>query len=57
MASPSSFVPKKAMPFDAKLFEIIGADETLSIAEYEMTLLPPFPPDSIIHAPLVVWGQ
>jgi SAM-dependent methyltransferase len=49
MAAPSSFVPKMAMPFDAKLFGIIGADETLGIAEYEMTLLPPFPPDSVIH--------
>jgi len=49
MAAPSGFVPKKAMPFDAKLFEIIGADETLGIAEHEMTLLPPFAPDSVIH--------
>jgi SAM-dependent methyltransferase len=49
MAAPSSFVPKMAMPFDAKLFEIIGADETLGIAQHEMTLLPPFPPDSFIH--------
>ncbi|KAH9895547.1 S-adenosyl-L-methionine-dependent methyltransferase [Xylariomycetidae sp. FL2044] len=37
------------MPFDQKLFDIIGADETFSIAKHEMTLLPPFPPDSIIH--------
>jgi ubiquinone/menaquinone biosynthesis C-methylase UbiE len=49
MAAPGSFVLKKALPFDAKLFEIIGADETLGIAEHEMTLLPPFPADSIIH--------
>jgi hypothetical protein len=49
MAAPSSFVPKKAMPLDVKLFEIIGADETLGIAEHEMTLLPPFAPDSVIH--------
>lgn len=49
MAAPAGFVPKQAMPFDGKLFGIIGADETLSIAEYMMSLLPPFPPDSIIH--------
>lgn len=49
MAAPSSYVPKKAMPFDAKVFEIIGADETLGIAQHEMTLLPPFPADAIIH--------
>lgn len=49
MAAPSRFVPKKAMAFDAKLFEIIGADETLGIAQHEMTLLPPFPADSLIH--------
>lgn len=46
---PSSFVPKQAMPFDARLFEIIGADETLTIAQHEMTLLPPFPQDSVVH--------
>lgn len=49
MDRPNSFVPKKAMPFDAKLFDIIGADETLAIAKHEMTLLPSFPPDSLIH--------
>lgn len=46
---PSGFVPKQAMPFDSELFEIIGADETLTIAKHEMEILPPFPPDSIIH--------
>ncbi|KAI1397067.1 S-adenosyl-L-methionine-dependent methyltransferase [Hypoxylon fuscum] len=49
MAAPSGFVPKQAMPFDDKLFQIIGADETLTIAQYEMSILPPFPPDSVIH--------
>jgi SAM-dependent methyltransferase len=49
MAAPSKFVPKQAMPFDDKLFEIIGADETLSIAKHIMTLLPSFPADAIIH--------
>ncbi|ROV99458.1 hypothetical protein VMCG_06388 [Cytospora schulzeri] len=49
MSAPSGVVPKKAMPFDDKLFEIIGADETLTIAKHEMTLLSPFPPDSVIH--------
>lgn len=49
MASPAGFVPKQAMPFDGRLFEIIGADETLGIAKHEMALLPPFPPDSVIH--------
>ncbi|KAH8756363.1 S-adenosyl-L-methionine-dependent methyltransferase [Diaporthe sp. PMI_573] len=42
-------IPKKAMPFDAKLFDIVGADETVAIARHEMTLLPPFPPDAVIH--------
>ena len=49
MSAPISFGPKQAMPFDTKLFEIIGADETVGIAEHEMTLLPPFAPDSVIH--------
>ncbi|KAK9772393.1 putative Methyltransferase type 11 domain-containing protein [Seiridium cardinale] len=49
MAARIGYVPKKAMPFDAKVFEIIGADETLDIAKHEMTLLPPFPADAIIH--------
>ncbi|KAI0531728.1 S-adenosyl-L-methionine-dependent methyltransferase [Xylaria digitata] len=49
MDAPSHFVPKQAMSFDGKLFEIIGADETLTIAKYEMTLLPPFPSGAIIH--------
>ncbi|KAI1864144.1 hypothetical protein JX265_007442 [Neoarthrinium moseri] len=49
MAALSRFVPNKAMPFNAKLFDIIGADETLGIAKHEMTLLPPFPPGSVIH--------
>lgn len=45
----SGFVPKQAIAFDSKLFEIIGADETLTIANHEMELLPPFHEDSIIH--------
>lgn len=49
MSAPLDFVPKQCMPFDEALFKIIGADETLSIAKYEMTLLPMFPADSIIH--------
>lgn len=49
MAPPSSFVPKQAMSFDDKLFQIIGADETLHIAKHIMTLLPSFPSDAIIH--------
>ena len=49
MAAPSEFVPKQAMPFDGKLFDIIGADETLTIAKHEMTLLPPFPSGAVIH--------
>ncbi|KAI3335747.1 S-adenosyl-L-methionine-dependent methyltransferase [Ustulina deusta] len=49
MAAPGDFVSKQALPFDGKLFEIIGADETLTIAKYEMTLLPPFPSGVIIH--------
>ncbi|KAI1210083.1 S-adenosyl-L-methionine-dependent methyltransferase [Annulohypoxylon truncatum] len=49
MAAPSGFVPKQAMLFDDKLFQIIGADETLTIAQYEMSILPTFPLDSIIH--------
>lgn len=49
MSAPTGFVPKKVMPFDGKLFEIIGADETLAIAQHEMTLLPSFPADSVIH--------
>ncbi|KAK7981144.1 hypothetical protein PG989_013601 [Apiospora arundinis] len=43
------FAPKQAMPFGQKMFEIIGADETLAIAKFEMTLLPPFPADAVIH--------
>ncbi|KAI0382171.1 S-adenosyl-L-methionine-dependent methyltransferase [Hypomontagnella monticulosa] len=49
MDAPSGFVPKQAMPFDDKMFQIIGADETLSIAQYEMSILPAFPPNSVIH--------
>ncbi|ROW03906.1 hypothetical protein VPNG_07268 [Cytospora leucostoma] len=49
MSAPTGFVPKKAMPFDDKLFAIIGADETLTIAKHEITLIPPFPPDTVIH--------
>ncbi|KAI1384735.1 S-adenosyl-L-methionine-dependent methyltransferase [Hypoxylon trugodes] len=49
MAALSGSVPKQAMPFDDKLFQIIGADETLTIAQYEMSILPAFPPNSIIH--------
>lgn len=51
MSAPISFVPKKAMPFDSKLFQIIGAHETLEIAQHTMTLLPtpPFPADTVIH--------
>ncbi|KAI0165387.1 S-adenosyl-L-methionine-dependent methyltransferase [Hypoxylon sp. FL1284] len=49
MAAPSGLVPKQALPFDDKLFQIIGADETLTIAQYEMSILPAFPPDSVIH--------
>lgn len=49
MASQDNFVPKQAMPFDAKLFEIVGAEETLHIARHEMTLLPPFPEGSVVH--------
>lgn len=49
MSAPSTHVPKKAMPFDGKLFEIIGADETLTIAKHTMTLLPSFAPNSVIH--------
>lgn len=49
MSAPVSFVPKKALPFDGKLFEMIGADKNLAIAEHEMTLLPPFPADAVIH--------
>ncbi|KAI0411564.1 S-adenosyl-L-methionine-dependent methyltransferase [Xylaria grammica] len=45
----TGFVPKQALPFDSRLFDIIGADETLTIANHEMTLLPPFPPGAIIH--------
>ncbi|KAK8090371.1 hypothetical protein PG997_005332 [Apiospora hydei] len=48
MDSPT-FTPKQAMPFGQRMFEIIGADETLAIAKYEMTLLPPFPTDAVIH--------
>lgn len=49
MSAPTGFVPKKLMPFDGKLFEIIGADESLAIAQHEMTLLPSFPADAVIH--------
>lgn len=49
MAAPSGSIPKQAMPFDDKLFQIIGADETLTIAQYEMSILPAFPPGSVIH--------
>ncbi|KAK7701285.1 hypothetical protein SLS64_010328 [Diaporthe eres] len=51
MSAPTGFVPKKVMPFDGRLFEIIGADETLTIAQHEMTLLPSpaFPADAVIH--------
>lgn len=51
MSAPISFVPKKAMPLDRKRFQIIGADETLEIAQHTMTLLPtpPFPGDAVIH--------
>lgn len=51
MSAPISFVPKKAMPFDSNLFQIIGADETLEIARHTMTLLPtpPFHADAVIH--------
>lgn len=51
MSAPTSFVPKKAMSFDSKLFNIIGADETLSIARHIMNLLgsPAFPAAAVIH--------
>ncbi|KAJ0104141.1 hypothetical protein J7T55_000492 [Diaporthe amygdali] len=51
MSAPLGFIPRKAMPFDEKLFEIIGAKETLTIAKHVITLLPApvFPPDSVIH--------
>lgn len=51
MSFPVSLVPKKAMPFSSKLFDIIGADETLAIARYMMTLLgsDAFPADAVIH--------
>ncbi|KAI0017815.1 S-adenosyl-L-methionine-dependent methyltransferase [Xylariomycetidae sp. FL0641] len=50
MAAPGAFVPKQAMPYDSKLFELIGADETLGIAQHLMTLLPlPFPADTVLH--------
>ncbi|CAI6334455.1 unnamed protein product [Periconia digitata] len=45
----SPFTPKQVMPRDDRLFAIIGADMTQSIAEYEVSLLRPFPEDSIIH--------
>ncbi|KAK8099944.1 hypothetical protein PG999_010318 [Apiospora kogelbergensis] len=44
-----SFAPKQVTPFGQKMFEIIGADETLTIAKYEMNLLPPFPAGANIH--------
>ncbi|KAK7927399.1 hypothetical protein PG985_004397 [Apiospora marii] len=43
------FAPNQAMPFSQKMFETIGADETLTIAKFEMSLLPPFPSDAIVH--------
>ncbi|ETS76255.1 hypothetical protein PFICI_11642 [Pestalotiopsis fici W106-1] len=46
---PSGFVPKQAMAFGSELFEIIGGDETLKIAQYEMKLIPTFPSGSFIH--------
>lgn len=49
MAAPGAFVPKQAMTFDAKLFEIIGADETAKIAEHELTLIPPLPAEAVVH--------
>lgn len=49
MSAPGSYIPKKAMPFDGRLFQIIGADETLTIAKYIVTILPAFPPNAIIH--------
>ncbi|KAI0470482.1 S-adenosyl-L-methionine-dependent methyltransferase [Xylariaceae sp. FL0804] len=49
MAAPSTFVPKQALPFDSKLIDIIGGDETQAIAQYEMTLLPAFPSDTVLH--------
>lgn len=49
MASPAGFIRKPAMLFDGRHFEIIGIDEALGIAKHEMTLLPPFPSDSVIH--------
>ncbi|KAK8112206.1 uncharacterized protein PG998_008663 [Apiospora kogelbergensis] len=44
-----SFAPKQVTPFGQKMVEIIGADETLIIAKYEMNLLPPFPAGANIH--------
>ncbi|KAK8028382.1 hypothetical protein PG991_005438 [Apiospora marii] len=35
------FAPNQAMPFSQKMFETIGADETPTIAKFEMSLLPP----------------
>ena len=59
MSAPTGFVPKKVMPFDGKLFEVIGADETLSIAHHEMTLLPSpaFPADASSTIRHAVWAQ
>ncbi|KAK7741068.1 hypothetical protein SLS62_010926, partial [Diatrype stigma] len=34
---------------DDKLFDIIGADETKAIAQYEMALIPPIPSDAVVH--------
>ena len=47
MAALSTFVPKQAMPYDDKLFDIIGGDETKCIAQYEVTLIPPISSDAV----------
>lgn len=55
MFGNNDFLPTKAMPFDENLFKIVGADETVSMAQHEMTLLgsgsdgSPFPADAVIH--------
>ncbi|KAF2650661.1 S-adenosyl-L-methionine-dependent methyltransferase [Lophiostoma macrostomum CBS 122681] len=45
----SLFTPKQVMPRDERLFTIIGADETLSVAQYELSLLPSIPKNAVIH--------
>jgi ubiquinone/menaquinone biosynthesis C-methylase UbiE len=48
MAS-TAFVPKKCVKKDPALYARMAGDSTQKVAAHLLTLLPPFPPNSVIH--------